>query len=158
MMLERSEAGYVAAWASETCDKAGTDRVDDAHEDNRDRAGRLLHCPHSRTTRGQKDVRRDSEQFRHVFANVLWIGRARSDVDPHIASVRPTQLLQLVPECRHTVQKHWISFGHTRAHGDTRQAFALLRTRRERPRGCRSAQKRDELASPHGDLPSCWAL
>jgi hypothetical protein len=104
---------YVAARASEACDKAGTNRVDDTHED-------LLHHPHSRTTRGQHDVRRNSDQLRHVFANALWIGRARSDVDPHIASVRPTQLLQLMPGCRYTVQKHWITFGHTRAHGDER--------------------------------------
>ena len=31
-----------------------------------------------------------------------------------------------------------------------RRSVALLRTRRERPRGRRAADKTDELASPHG--------
>jgi hypothetical protein len=40
-------------------------------------------------------------------------------------------------------------------HADAAQALGLLlRTRRERPYDCRAAEKRDELASPHG-LPSC---
>jgi hypothetical protein len=34
-------------------------------------------------------------------------------------------------------------------HADTPHPLALLRARRERPRGGRAAEQRDELATPH---------
>jgi len=54
-------------------------------------------------------------------------------------------------------QKHFMGelrFDHTRADGDARQAFALLRIRGERPR-CRPAEQRDELASPSVERYCC---
>jgi len=45
-------------------------------------------------------------------------------------------------------------------HADAPHALAPLRARRERPRGCRAAEKRDEVAPPlveHGAFFPRWA-
>ena len=49
---------------------------------------------------GQDDVRRERDQFRRVFANVVGIARAPAGVDPHVAAVGPAQFLQPLQERR----------------------------------------------------------
>src|SRR5262249_30194275 len=48
--------------------------------------------------------------------------------------------------------------GSKQQHADPPHPLALLRLRRERPRGRRAAEKRDELAAPHSITSSarCW--
>src|SRR6516164_245749 len=47
----------------------------------------------------------------------------------------------------------WISSVEGSQHADAPHALALLRARRERPRGCRAAEQRDELAPFHCPIP-----
>ena len=55
---------------------------------------------HGRGASGEDDVRRERDQFRRVFANVVGIARAPAIVDPHVAAVGPAQLLQHLQERR----------------------------------------------------------
>src|SRR5262249_1066909 len=69
--------------------------------------------------------------------------------DPHIAANIPAQFLQaLVERCKSILTLRVI---RSPVHEDANppQTFRLLRARRERPRGRRAAQQRDELASSH---------
>jgi hypothetical protein len=103
-----------------------------------------LKCRNSRAAaHGQDDVRRESEQFRDVFAYGIGTDGATSDVDLHILAVRPTQFLQLLPEHRKATIKFWIG---PEAHAYAPYALPLLRVRRYRPRDRRAAEQRNELA------------
>src|SRR5262249_26271297 len=69
-------------------------------------------------------------------------------VNPFIAPAPPPRLLQpLVKRCEAS-QRFGIVRGEVHEHADTPYALALLRARRERPRGRSAAEQRDELAPP----------
>ena len=70
-------------------------------------------------------------------------------VDPHVAAVGPAQLLQPLQERREAGLSFRIVRGQAHEHADAPHPLGLLRARRERPRGRRAAEKRDELAPPH---------
>ena len=96
---------------------------------------------------GQDDVRREREQFRRVSALALDIVLAPAGIDPHIAAIAPTQLLQNFLERREA----GLNIGIVRGageHADPPHPLRLLRAHTERPRR-RTAEKRDELTSPH---------
>ena len=96
MPYSNCKAGSVAARARKACDEAGTDRVDDTDEHDRDRAGCLLQRAYTRTASGHNDVRRERDQFRRIFAGIPTV---KAVVNAHIAAVGPTQLLQRLYEC-----------------------------------------------------------
>src|SRR5258706_2734390 len=70
-------------------------------------------------------------------------------VDPHVAAVGPAQLLQPLRERCDAGLPLQIVRGEWHEHADVPHALALLRAGRERPRGRRTAEQRDELAPPH---------
>ena len=72
-----------------------------------------------------------------------------ASVDPHVAAVGPAQLLQPLQECREAGLRFRIVRGRAHEHADAPHPLGLLRARRERPRGRRAAEKRDELAPLH---------
>ena len=118
-------------------------------EHDRHGAGRLQQRPHGRAASGQDDVRRERDQFRRVFANVVGIARGPAGVDPHVAAVGPAQLLQPLQERRDAGLCFRIVRGRVHEHADAPHPLGLLRARGERPRGRRAAEQRDELAPPH---------
>lgn len=69
-------------------------------------------------------------------------------LDPDVATVDPTQLLQAFPECGDARLSLRFIFGDAHQHSDAPHAIGLLRTRRQRPRS-RAAKKANELATPH---------
>src|SRR4029453_18103134 len=73
-------------------------------------------------------------------------GRCEAIIDPDIAAVRPSEPFEFVPESRETFSGVWIVLLKVHQHTDPSHPLALLRARRERPRDCRAAEKRDELA------------
>src|SRR5262245_45509271 len=85
------------------------------------------------------------DQFRRVFANSVGIGNAPTGIDADVAAVDPAQLRELLQECRHAGLKLWIVRGARHQHPDAPHSL-LLRACRERPRRCRAAEQRDELA------------
>ena len=78
-------------------------------------------------------------------------------VDPHVAAVGPAQLLQPLQERRDAGLRFRIVRGAVHEHADAPHALALLRARRERPRGRRAAEQRDELAPLHSITSSARA-
>src|SRR5262245_8181922 len=76
---------------------------------------------------------------------------APSIVDPHGAADNPSCFLQPLMKRRHASLYLWIVRGHARQHANP--SYALLRSRRERPRCGRAADERDDLASFHACCP-----
>ena len=109
---------------------------------------------HGRGARGQDDVRRERDQFRRVFANV--VGIARGPASSRSArcgrSVQPN-CCQPLQERRDAGLQFRIVRGRGHEHADAPHPLALLRARRERPRRRRAAEQRDELAPSHGAFP-----
>jgi hypothetical protein len=83
-----------------------------------------------------------------VFANVLGIGSGPVNINSHVAP-GPTQLPQLLQQRRNASLRYRTILILRHEHADTSHALVLLRTRRERPRGRRAADKRDEFAPSH---------
>ena len=70
-------------------------------------------------------------------------------VDPHVAADGPAQFLQPLQERREADLKFRIVRGLVHEHSDAPHAVALLRTRDERPRGCRAAESTKKFAPFH---------
>ena len=109
--------------------------------------GRFVQRPNIRAARGQNDVRRESNQFRHHAANVVVIAANPAIVDLHVLLVGPAQLLQRLPKGGIASLNFHIGLHSTGKHGDAPHALALLRPRRERPPHRRAAEQLDELAA-----------
>src|SRR5262249_57911573 len=73
--------------------------------------------------------------------------------DPHVAVGGPSELLQALQESVETGLRLWIARRRGHEDADAPHPLALLRARRERPRGCRAAEKRNELPPPHWLVP-----
>jgi hypothetical protein len=117
----------------------------------------LQQRPRGCTTTGQYDVGAEDNQFRRVFANALGIARAPADVDANVATVGPAQLRQRLCERQYAPLRCRIIRRETHEQADAPHALALLRTRRERPRGRRAAEQRDEGAPCHSITSSARA-
>src|SRR5262245_579724 len=83
--------------------------------------------------------------------------RGPTSLDLRIAAVCPTQLLQCLPERRNAGLAFGIVCGYGHKNTDPPHAITLLRPRRERPRGRRAADQRDELAPSHSITSSAMA-
>ena len=83
----------------------------------------------------QDDIRRQRDQFRREFANVIGIACAPAVVDLHIPADGPAQLLQPLMESREARLCFRIIGGEVHEHADAPRPLALLRARRERPSG-----------------------
>src|SRR5262249_48922752 len=94
------EASGVAAGSGQAIDEAGADRIGDAREHDRQRAGDTLQGGYAQGAACQDDIRRERNQFRRVSALAVDIVRAPAGVDPHIAAVVPAQFLQTLLERR----------------------------------------------------------
>src|SRR5262249_33475823 len=92
-IFEQHEAGGVAARPGEAIDQAGADRIDNAHENDRQSTSDLLQRRHARGPAGEDDVRCERNQFGRVFAMAVGIVFAPADVDPRTAVATPAQLL-----------------------------------------------------------------
>src|SRR6516164_5934500 len=81
----------------------------------------------------------------------LRIGGVRpTSIDPQIAAVHPAQFLQLLDERSALRLSFRIALRPAHQHSDAPHPLGLLRAHRERPRDCRAAEQRDELASSQG--------
>ena len=87
-----------------------------------------------------------SERLRLIGAG----GRCKTVVDAEIAAFRPSAPFQSVPKTRKPSLILWIVLREASQHADASSLIGLLRFRRERPRRRCAANKRDELATPHG--------
>src|SRR5262245_31959644 len=75
--------------------------------------------------------------------------RGPADVKARIAAVGPAQFRQPLDESGELSPPPRIALVRTQEHADAPHPLGLLRPRRERPRGGRAADERDELTPPH---------
>src|SRR5262249_51445279 len=87
--------------------------------------------------------------LRRVSANALGITCAPADVHANIASVGPARLRQCLSESQEAGLSRRIIRGCVHEYADAPHSLRLLRPRRKRPCGCRTADERDELAALH---------
>src|SRR5262249_1691051 len=92
-----------------------------------------------------------------MFSNAVYIASPPADVDAHVAADGPARFLQTLQECREAGLSLRIFPGEIHQHPDAPHALAPLRARRERPRGRRPAEQRDELAAFHHSITSSAA-
>src|SRR6516225_10431035 len=170
-VFELHEAGRVAARPREAIDESAADRVGHIHEHNRHGARCLQQWPQGCGARCQNDVWRQGCQFRRVLANGVGQAFAPSIINPEVAALGPTQLLQRLHQHRVAhLHIRIIRVGAGSEYTDTSHGLALLRPRRERPRG-RAAEQSDKLAPLHSitssasnckelgtSRPSAWAV
>src|SRR5262249_23231355 len=84
-----------------------------------------------------------------MLANHAGIAAAPAGFDPRVAADDPAELRQ----CLHEYRDAFLASFLVRNASERRNAsyaLALLRARRERPRGC-AAEQRDERAPPHAE-------
>src|SRR5262249_36462631 len=131
-------------------DEAQSDRVLDIRKHDRHSAGRLLQCSYCRCAAGKQYVRAERDQLARGFAQAVRITQAPADVDPHVAAVGPTKLLESLDEGRDTSLAFRVVRGQgTQEKADPTHSFALLSTRGDGPARCRTANNLHEITSLH---------
>ena len=152
-VFEGGEPGGIAARPRQATNQARANRVDDATKHDRHCAGRLLHCGHVIAGIGNDNVRRKRHQFHRMSAANVDTARGPADVKARIAAVGPAQFRQPLDESGELSPPSRIALVRTQEHTDPPHPLGLLRTRDERPRDCRAAEKCDEFPPPHGAYP-----
>src|SRR5262249_33027496 len=141
--------------------EAAADRVGDVGEDDRDGAGFALEGLHHRSDAGEDQVGCRSDELGRVFLKELGVARRPAVLEADVVAFLPAELLHRLPERREPRPRFGVALGSGRDDPDPPHPFGLLRPRRERPRGCRAAEQRDELASfhvcNHSITSSAWA-
>src|SRR5262245_36505880 len=91
-----------------------------------------------------------------MFSIQLVVGGTPAKVDLNIAANGPARFLEALQERRETHLPFRIIGGEVHEYADVPHTLALLRPRRERPRGC-GAEERDEVAPSHSITSSARA-
>jgi hypothetical protein len=81
-----------------------------------------------------------SVQLRHCSPNAACVLGIKAKLDPDVAILSPSKLLQGRSKCRDVELALRISFRKTAEHRDPPNLLGLLRMRRKRPRGRSSEQ------------------
>src|SRR6516164_6949585 len=105
---------------------------------------------HAQRAAGQYEVRHQRDQLRRVSAISIDIVLAPAGVDPDVAAVAPSQLLQGLLERRQLDLAAWIVRGPVHEHTEPPHRFGRLRARHNRPRRC-TAKRSYELSAPYVD-------
>src|SRR5262245_35731359 len=85
------------------------------------------------------------------------IGTRIAIFDQDVAAGRPSELPEPLSKILKIALRVRIVLGNPQQYRDPPHPPALLRARRERPRGCRAAEQRDELAPFHSITSSAMA-
>src|SRR5262245_46426027 len=105
-----------------------------------------------------RGVRSDQPEgaFLPILVITRVIGGSPAIVDPHITTDGPARLLQPLQECPDACLRFRIVRGEVREYANALHARPL-RARRQRPRGRRAAEQRDERAAFHSITSSARA-
>ena len=144
-----NEAGGVATRPRQAFDESGADGFGDIHEHDRHLARHLQQRHQRRVSIDHDDIRCQRDQFRRAPAQKFVVVRTDAVLDLDVAPHDPSQLLQTLTKSCHASLPFRIVRGPRGEHPDAPHALALLRPRRERPRGRRAAKQRDELPPFH---------
>src|SRR6266404_3153051 len=145
---QEGEPRRVAAWARQTCDQAAFQRVGRRSHDDRDALRCALRGADRSGAADYDDIdlrpQQIADQRGYRFDIITIMAKLVGDVAPFDITE--------VAHPAHEFLAEWIVARGSRPDvSDTRRLARLLRTRRERPRDCRAAEQRDELASLHAD-------
>jgi hypothetical protein len=84
-----------------------------------------------------------------MLINRLQIGPGKPIFDVNVASFDPSRIAHTQSERLEAGIRFRIIFGNAQQHAHAPHALGLLRSRSQRPRSCRAAEKADELAPLH---------
>src|SRR5262249_39818257 len=143
--------------ARQACDEAGTDRINNLHENDRYGTGDMLQGRYADAGGSQNNVRRERDQFCRILSHGVCTRATPTIVDPHVAARTPPCFLQPLCERGNTSVPFRIISSQIDDHADAPHALALLRACRTRPSYCRAAEQRDERAAFHSITSSAMA-
>src|SRR6516165_8992391 len=154
--FQDGEAGDVPARAVKPRDDAAGDGITHVHKDDRDRPRLPLDGNGRRGPARHDDVGFQADQLVCERWYPIDVSAGPTKVHPRAAAIGPTQARNSLSE-RGTATLRLrirIVFIGGPEHADAPHPLALLRPRRKRPRRCRAAEKRDELAAPDHSITS----
>src|SRR6516225_2139964 len=145
----RVRAGEVAAWLRQAGHQTLSDRIVDDIEYNRDGTSRLFQCGSDRRPASDDEVRCRTYQLLRIGSDRAQVSTGISMLASDLAVLGPPERLEPLPKRNNAGQRFRIVLDVRMEERDATHARRLLRSRRERPRGRRAADKRDEVASVH---------
>ena len=98
--LEISEAGCIAAGRRQTCHEPTADRIGDDGKHDRYRARLLTQHSHRRRAACHDHVWLERDQFLRIGLGAIDTVAQPAIIDLDIATFRPTEMLELLHECR----------------------------------------------------------
>src|SRR5262249_28015348 len=114
----------------------------------------LLHRPRHNRSTCDDHVGCERYQLHRIGADMVGIISGEAKVDPQVAAFNPAELYERLLKGSPASLRYGIAFGPAKEPADPPHALALLRQRRHRPRHCRAAKQRDELAAPRHSITS----
>src|SRR5215469_12811314 len=141
------ETGGVAAWPRQAVDEAGSNWIGNKHEYDRQRARGLEQRLRPTGAIGEDHVGRERNQLGRDLATNVGAAGGPAVHHPHVAAIDPAQFLGPVQKSGETRKRFRIVRSDRHQHPDAAHP-ALLRPRRERPRG-HAAEQRYERAALH---------
>ena len=156
-VFEDSKAGGVATGPCQAGDQASAYWVNDTHEHDRHSTGFPLQFSRNRGRDGQDGVGRECDQFRGVLAKAVRVAASPAVIHPHVAADAPAQFLKALLERGDAGLSFLIVREEVHLNPDAPHPLRLLRARRQRPRRCRTAEQRYELAPDHSITSSARA-
>src|SRR6516164_5820354 len=144
MLREEAHARRVAARTSEVGDETELNRIRTNAEHDRDCRGRGLCRERRRDGNCDDHCYLTAHQLRRHFRQSAVVPLCPTVLDRYVLPLQIAGLGQTLAEYCHPVRNRLRRSGTEITHHRHRW---LLRARRERPRGCRTAKQRDELAS-----------
>jgi len=116
------------------------------NQHDRNGARYLQQGRYCRARNSQDDIRRQCRQLGCKFAHRFRPAVAPAIIEAEVLAHSPTPLLQRLGKRGEPRLTFRIVRSERREHADAPHPLALLRARRDRPRSCRAADERDELA------------
>src|SRR5262249_9713805 len=145
---------HVAAWSAQAGDKTQLDRVASGREYDRNRRGRRFGRQRRKCGgRGNDGDLLLNQTGRQRWQSVIVVF-CPAIFDGHVLTLDLAGFLQTLAECGHGRR---ISVRRCAVEETDHWHRRLLRARRERPRGSRAAEQRDERAAPHSITSSASA-
>jgi hypothetical protein len=106
----------------------------------------------------EDDIRLEHDEFICEARDRCGIVRCSpAPVDTNVAALDPTKTSKRFPKCSDEALALPVTLRKSHQHADPSHPLRLLRARRERPRGRRAAEERDEIASFHSITSSARA-
>src|SRR5215471_2806107 len=149
-VLDSGEAGDIAGRPRQTCYEATADWIGNVRKDDGDGASFLQQHRRSWCGMRKNEVRMQRDEFfRESLPFFRVVGWCPARIDRDFLALYPPELLEFLPESRDVCLCFPVALRIAHQRSYPPHPVSLLRARRERPRGRRAAQQRDELAALH---------